>query len=101
MVEVARRTSTTTAIGADAVSAGVKTTSTFIRLRYFEHDGNCRQDLLPPPGSPHGSVLLGVWSPDLHGVHDDGAGRNPLPRARRRTAGRGPGADPERHGSGD
>ncbi len=40
--------------------------------------------LLPPPRPAHRPVVLGVRSPDLHRLHDGGAGRSALPRPRGR-----------------
>src|SRR5690242_18482348 len=81
IVDVARITSTTTPTAAGAASPGVKATWTGIGLRYFAHGRNRRKDLLPPPRPRHGPVVLGVRTAHLHGVHDDGAGRDPLPGA--------------------
>src|SRR3954451_497194 len=81
-------TSTTTPTGAAAASSGVKATCTTATTLTSTSGRTSRDHLLPAPRSRHRPLLLGVRPPDLHRVHDDGAGRDPLPGALRPGTGR-------------
>src|SRR5262245_16523806 len=97
MVDVARRTSTTTATGASSTSSGVNATLTLIRADYATPARGRTDALLPTPRPGDHGLLLGVRPPDLRRLHDLCAGRNPLPRPLRPAAGqrpRDPGAAP-------
>src|SRR4249919_993506 len=84
IVDVARITSITTPSGALAASAGVKATWTRTDESYRRSGATLRghvdaHALLPPPEPRDLRLLLRVRPPDLHGVHDAGAGRPALP----------------------
>src|SRR5918911_744174 len=82
-------TSTTTATCARDASAGVNATSTRTGATTLLGHGRC-DEVLPPPGPRDVHLVLGVRPPDLHGVHDPGAGRPALPRSLGPGAGRHP-----------